>query len=267
MSTARTNFLRDIQALAEAVTLPMVGSAAGLTVEPGVSVLRRGATITGLVMLEAFVRDRTEEVLGELQHWPARFEDLPRKFRDRATIEALPHIEKFAKMLRRQGGDYESEVITQICRMASMSSRAFKFTKYVAGDYTGNLSEKGAEDLLRVFQVKNCWDSMRNLSLDVGFGVPSVKEILTAIIRNRHQSAHSVGYTPPTGDVIGLPQNLTLVGMCIDSALSASVQVAVNDWRTWVSDGFDWRSRLDVYIIVPSGPRFRLIKKIRKKSN
>ena len=157
MSTARANFLGEIDALARAVSSSPVGSAVGLGVAPGVGVLRRGAVITGLVMLETFVRDRTEEILVELQNWPAQYENFPKNFRDRATIDALPNIEKFAKMLRRQENDYETEIVTQISRMASMSPPAFQFTKFIAGDYTGSLSEQVTEKLLKVFQVKDCW--------------------------------------------------------------------------------------------------------------
>ena len=261
MSTARSGFLKEVHALSEAVSSPIVGSDTHPMVNPGIGVLRRGATITALVMLETFVRDRTEEILGELQYWPARYRDLPKRFRNRATIEALPHIVKFARMLKGQSKNFEDEILTQISKMSSMSPPSFQFTKYIAGDYTGNLSEGGTEDLLKVFQVHNCWESMQSLGSDVGFGVPSIKEILNAIIRNRHLSAHKARYSPPAGDVIDLPKNLTLLGICIDSALSASIQVALSNWRTWVSGNFDWRSGLEIYFVAPIGSKYRLIKK------
>ena len=87
-------------------------------------------------MLESFVRDRTNEILDELQRWPAKYEDLPDKFRRRATIDALAHLEKYARMLDRQGSDFEREVLEQTGRIASMSPPAFQFTKHFAGDYT-----------------------------------------------------------------------------------------------------------------------------------
>ena len=65
-----------------------------------------------------------------------------------------------------------------------MSPPSFQFTKFVAGDYTGNLSEGEAEELMKVFQIKDCWRSLHSLSADVGFGVPSVREILSEIVRN-----------------------------------------------------------------------------------
>lgn len=266
MSTARSGFLQEVHALSEAVSTPIVSSDKHPIVNPGIGVLRRGATITALVMLETFVRDRTEEILGELQYWPARYSDLPKRFRIRATIEALSHIERFARMLKRQEKNFEDEILSQISRMASMSPPSFQFTKYIAGDYTGNLSENGTEELLRVFQVQDCWTSMQSLGSDVGFGVPSIKEILNAIIRNRHLSAHKARYNPPAGDVIDLPKNLTLLGICLDSALSSSIQVALSNWRTWVSGDFDWRSRLEIFFITPIGSKFRLVKKDAKRA-
>ena len=266
MSAARAKFQLEVGALEEAVSFDAVGVASGLPIEPGVSVLRRGAVITGFIMLESFVRDRTEEILMELRNWPAQYVDLPERFRRRATIEALPHIEKFGKMVRAQGGDYEAEVITEVRRMASMSPPAFQFTKFIAGDYTGNISEDSAEELLRVFQVRRCWESMHSLSADVGFGVPSVREVLKGVIRNRHRSAHAANYSPTASDVLDLPHNVNLIGICIDTALSTSTKAALGDWRTWISDDFDWRSGLEIYLIVPSGAKFRLIKKGAKRA-
>lgn len=261
MKSAREDFLADVAALGDAVSPDGVGAGAGIAVEPGVGVLRRGAAITALIMLETFFRRRVEELLDELAQWPRGFGDFPDRFRNRATIEALPHIERFAKMLRREGEDYEAVIREQVGLMTSVSVGSLRFTKFVAGDYTGNLSERVVEELLKVFQVRGCWAGMHSLSADVGFGVPSVKEVLNTIVRNRHRSAHVVRFTPAAADVSELPQNLHLVGICIDAALSASVRVAVDDWRAWLSEGFDWRARLRIYFIIPSGGRFRLVKR------
>ena len=261
MSAARTSLLEEVKGLEIAVSSSRIGEASGLAVGPDVRVLRRGATITGLIVLENFVRDRTAEILERLRDWPAQYEDLPKGFRDRATIEALPHIEKFAKMLRRQNGDYETEILAEVGRMASMRLQAFGFTRFVAGDYTGNISDVAAVDLLKSFQVKDCWKSMQSLSRDVGFGVPSVKEVFNEMVRNRHRSAHVARYIPNADEVVGLPDKVRLIAICIDAALSASVEVAVNDWRRWVAEDFDWRSRLEIYLVVPIGLKYRVIKK------
>ena len=266
MSTSRSNFLIDLAALEKAVSLSRVGSAPGHMVDPGVGVLRRGAAITGLVMLENFVRSRTEEVLVELQNSSLRYRDFPDRFRSRATIEALPHIEKFAGMLRRDGRDYESEIIDQAARIASLATHNFQFTKFFVGDYTGNLSIARTKDLLNIFQVRDCWTSMHLFSIEVGFGVPSVRAVLETILRNRHRSAHVAGFTPAAGDVVELPFNLRLVGICIDAALSASVEAALRRWPTWISKDFDWRAELEIYSIVPAGSKFRLVKRQARRA-
>ena len=266
MSAAREIFLRDVRELRAAISLPSLTEASSASSQPGVGVLRRGAAITGLVMLETFVRDRTNEILDELRSWPAHYEDFPARFRRRATIDALGHLEKYARMLKRQGGDFEQEIIEQASLIASMSPPAFRFTKHIAGDYTGNLSARGAEELLRVFQVKDCWKSMHLLSTDVGFGVPSVHEVLKSVVRNRHQSAHSPGYSPAAQDVLQLPENLRLVAICVDAAISASVRVALHRPQIWNSSDFDWRSTLEIFFLIPSGSKFRLIRRGARKA-
>ena len=260
MSIARTKLLNEVKEL-DAVASSTVAQGGGLPLDPGVSVLRRGAAIAGLVVLESFIRDRTEEVLKELQQWPARYQDFPKRFRERATIDALPHIEKFARMRKRGGEDYERELFAELQRIVAVSPPAFQFTRFVAGDYTGNLSVESAKELLGVFQVKDCWASMHRLSVDVGFGVPSVEEELKAIVGRRHRSAHAAGYTPTAGDVEELPRTVRLIGICIDAALSAAIHVALNNWRKWVATDFNWRDQLEIYFVVPNGSRFRVIKK------
>ena len=260
MSAAREKFLREIGALTEAVLSPRVGSASGISHEPGIAVLRRGAAIAGLVMLETFIRDRTEEILIQMQYWPAQFRDLPERFRRRATIDAFFNVEKYARMLRRNDQDYQTEIIDQAGIIASMSPPSFKFSKFIGGDYTGNISTSSTEDLLKVFQIKDCWSTMHSLSVEIGFGAPSIKEVLNAVIRNRHQSAHVAGHVPTVADILELPQNIQVIGICVDTALSASIEAALNDWREWVGETFDWKRRLEIYFIVRKLSKLRLVK-------
>lgn len=261
MSEARRKLHAELVALEQATSNSSVIGGATTGATSGESVLRRGACITALVMLEAFLRDRTEEILGEFQSWPASFDDLPKRLRSRATIEALPHIEKFAKMLKRQDEDFEALIFDQVGKMSSANPPSILFTKFVAGDYTGNISEMSVEDLLKALQIKDCWNGFRKLGADVGIGVPSVKEILRTIVRNRHRSAHVSGFNPTASDVGQLPQGIRLIAICIDAAMSASARAAISDWRAWTDDRFDWLSCLDLYFVEPSKGRYKLMRK------
>ena len=266
VSKARANILKDLDALRDAVDSTALDSASGTMVAPTIDFLRRGVAITGLVILETFVRNRTEELLEELKGWPASYGDFPKRFRARATIDALPHIEKFAKMLRRQGEDYEGEIIQEVKLISSMSPPSFQFTRFFAGDLTGNLSERYTEDLLAAFQIKDCWRSMHEFCTSIGFGVPSIKEILKEIVRNRHQSAHVPAYVPTASDMTELPHNLTAIAICIDAALSVAVRLALLDWRTWVDKSFSWTSELEIFYVEPRQSRFRVKKKGARKA-
>lgn len=261
MSLARENFLEDLNGLMSAVDMEALTSAATAGGPPqGVGVLRRGMMVASLVTLEAFVRKRTEELLVRLGDWPAQYEDLPTKFRDAAILNALPALNRYALILRRQQGDYEAELISEIDKMSKNRGPAFAFSKYIAGDFTGNISDVSLKDVLSIFQVKDCWEKFRLLSSMVGFGVPSVHEIVKEIVSRRHRSAHVHGYIPASSDIIKLPADLLCVGLCFDASMTVSVEQAIASWETWSSGDEDWSSGIIIYLIQPKGNKYRLIK-------
>lgn len=267
MSLARKQFLSDLEGLTEAVSLDPIAAGATSTVEaPGIVVLRRGILIAALIALETFVRDRTTELLETLARWPARFEDLPQRLRDASLLNALTNIQRYALMLKRQKENYEGEILDQIAKMAASRGPTFAFTKFVSGDYTGNISEESFKSLLSNFQVEDCWSSFRTFSSDIGFGVPSVSELLSDIVRKRHRSAHAAGFVPTAADISSLSANLFCLGLCFDTAMTTSVEQALVDWKRWAEKGCRWRDSLDIYFIDYHGTRFRLSKHGRSRA-
>ncbi len=261
MSVARSQFLENLTGLNQAVKLDDV--AAGNTsanVSPGILILRRGILIATLVALEAFVRDRTAELLQNLGRWPARFQDLPQALRDASLLNALPNLQKYAAMLKRQGEDYEAELISQIKKMASAQGPALEFTKFIAGDYTGNISDESFKSLLANFQIKDCWNNFRGFSSDIGLGVPSVHEVMKEIVRKRHRSAHSAGFAPSPTDISGLSKNLLCLGICFDVAMTSSIEQAIVHPNDWTDGKHSWRNGVDLYFVDPERKRYRLVK-------
>ncbi len=120
MSVARGEFLRSLAGISEAIALePLAQGATSAIISPGVFVLRRGILVASLIALETFVRDRTSEALRTLERWPKSFEDLPEKLRVSARLNALSHLQKFARMLRQQDEEYETELRDEIAKMSS----------------------------------------------------------------------------------------------------------------------------------------------------
>lgn len=261
MSAARGNFLADIGGLGDAGNLEIVAAGAlGTAIPPGVAVLRRGILIAALTALEAFVRDRTAELLTDLVRWPARFEDFPVRFREAAVLNALQPLQRYAAMLKRQQQDYEGELNIEVRKMANSSGPAFEFTKFIAGDFTGNLSDAGLKDLLATFQVSDCWNAFRQFSSEIGFGIPSVHELVKDLVSGRHKSAHVARYSPTAADIADLPANLFCIGICVDVAMTASVHLALYRWEPWSDGTLSWRDAVDLYFIEPIGTRMRVKK-------
>src|SRR5688572_20750780 len=118
MSAARAQFLKDIRGLRDALQLdPIASGAAAIVDPPAVTILRRGVSVTALIALEAFVRERTRELLSDLSNWPAQYGQLPQKFREAALLHSLGHLQRYAQMLRRQKEDFEREIRTELTLM------------------------------------------------------------------------------------------------------------------------------------------------------
>jgi hypothetical protein len=183
---------------------------------------------------------------------------LPARFRDAALFGSLGKLETFAKMLRRQGDDYMREIMDQVDLISGNKGPSFSFSRHLVGDFSGNISVGSVKDLLLSFCIKDCWNSFRLLAADIGFGIPSVENVLSGLIRNRHRSAYVAGFSPTLNDTQSLPANLTCVGLCFDAAITASARRAIDNWTEWQNDAVDWRSHLQVYLIDPKGTHWRL---------
>lgn len=261
MSTARGEFIRNLAGISEAIGLESVAQGAtGTIVAPGISVLRRGVLIAGLIALESFVRDRTAEALGTLERWPRAYEDLPEKLRLAARLNSLSHLQHYAKMLKRQGDDFETELKEEISKMSSGDGSILQFTKFVAGDFTGNLSDTSLKELLSSIQIDDCWSSFRNFSSDIGIGVPSVQELLKNIVRKRHRSAHAAGYAPTATDIVSLKNDLLCVAICFDAAISSSMEQAIAKSDDWANGNTDWRDGINLYMAEPHRRGVRLLR-------
>jgi hypothetical protein len=268
MSAARSQFLIEIDGLKGAVSLDGIAAAA---ITPGAPspqtiILRRGILVAALIALETFVRDRTAELLIRLARWPAQFKDLPQRLRDASLLHALTNLQSYALMLRRQGDDYETEIISQLRLMSANQGPSYGFTKFVSGDYTGNISDESIKGLLRIFQITDCWESFRQFSSEVGFGVPSVVEIMRNVVRNRHRSAHASGFSPAATDITGLSRDLLCLGMCFDAAMTVSIEQALGRWQEWAAGNLSWRDHLDLYFVDGKRPKLRVSRHHSKRA-
>jgi hypothetical protein len=267
MSLARGEFLRNLTGISEAIALePLAQGATNTIISPGMFVLRRGILVASLIALETFIRERTSEALRTLERWPKSFENLPEKLRLAARMNALSHLQQFARMLRRQGEDFETELRNEIEKMASGHGTVQQFSKFVSGDHTGNLSEENIKDLLSSLQVKDCWASFRVFAADAGIGVPSVQEVVRNIVRRRHRSAHSASYSPTATDIAGLRTDLLCVAMCFDVSVSSSMEQSLSSSDDWVSGNCDWRAGVNLYTAKPCAGGLRLMKFGRQRA-
>lgn len=267
MSASRQRFLDDVAGIRGALALDPLSSGATAALDPpSIIVLRRGIIIASFIALETFIRQRCVELVSGLSNWAGSYDDLPAKFRDAALMGALSNLQKYAQMLKRQGDDYNGEIASEILLMSKTSGPIYSFSRHIAGDYTGNVSTSSLKDLLQAFCIKDCWNSMRSLCSEVGFGVPSVEELLKSLARKRHRSAHVSGYSPTTSDTQDLADQLICLGFCIDVAMTSSTRRAVAAWTEWRDETVDWRGHIKLALIDHDDGKWRLSSPGRSKA-
>jgi hypothetical protein len=261
MSAARSAYLTNIEGLKKALDLEILAAgSSGPADPPAIIILRRGVLIASLIALESFDRDRTTELLSRLASWPASFDDLPARFREAALPHALVNIQRYATMLKRNEEDYEAEIVAEVGKMASTRPPTFGFTRFIAGDFTGNISERSLKDLLSSFSITDCWEEFHQYSSNLGLGAPSVKEMLNGLVRNRHRSAHVAGYAPSAVETLSLPSSLICIGICFDTSMTASVECAIKRWAEFKSGRVNWRGATDIFFLDWHHGRLRVSK-------
>ena len=261
MSASRAKFLEDLDGLESAINAhSLAQGAAGDAALDGIYILRRGILVTSLIMLETFLRERTRELLERLSDWPAGKYELPDKLRQAALFHSLPHLHKYAKMLKSQGEDYFAELLSEAKKISRIDNENPEFTRFIAGDLTGNISSDSVRDLVKLFQVDDCWRSFQSFSSDIGLGVPSVEELVKDIVRKRHRSAHVNGYRPTASDISELKSKLICAAICFDTAMSVSIRFALAEWRKWAEKQFNWRDQLELYFLEDRRGKFRVYK-------
>jgi hypothetical protein len=260
VSAARQRFLGDVAGIRGALALdPLATGSGGAVDPPAIIVLRRGILIAAFIALETFIRARCVEVVSQLGNWSGSYDDFPAKFRDAALFGAVSNLQKYAQMLKRQGEDYNGEIASEISLLGQTGGPVYNFSRHIAGDYTGNVSVSSVKEMMAAFGVKDCWNEFRQIAAAIGYGVPSIEELLKSLATRRHRSAHVAGYAPTTNDTQHLADQLIALGACIDLALTSSTRRALAHWTEWRDDDVKWRANVRLFMVDEESGKFRLL--------
>lgn len=186
--------------------------------------LVRGVAVEGLVTLEQFIRDRSEEWVtalsaarilpGALPGGPGLLQErivdnLPRRYRDEPVGSRAQLVQSLATSL----GSFST---------GSLVAHTIPFGWAGSNIQTGDI-----EAILTLVGVKNPWGEVTALwaRVDPRFpGNVSARSLLDAVARMRHDAAHLASPPLPLANIQTITRNVLLLAVCLDGLVSRSIR-------------------------------------------
>lgn len=185
------------------------------------NLLRRGLGIVGFNMLEDFLKDRVSEVATSVSQLPISFANLPGKFQEACTVEALKALPGRAKLAKQNGEDHLLLIQEEAFKIHSSRLAVFNVSKFSFGWTNSNLNSGDVSAILKCFALNDGWKTITTLSMQIGAGITSPKDVFDNAASRRHSSAHSSRFQYEYGWLNELPHDILGVAAAIDILLVA----------------------------------------------
>lgn len=215
-SKARESFLAGIQALRKSIDTDLVSG--NDTVG---SFLRRGLTIVSYNLLEAFIAERLNEVAIHVNSGLGHFSDLPDRMKRAATQELL----RVANSQLQWSNDDLNSVIdytASVGECLAASSGPLRLSPLM-WQWTGsNMSTEDFQRTMRLFHVREPWETLKQLTARLGNLLPDPKATLSGLARERNKCAHQSSYSVSNLFIRAIPNQVLSLGLGADMSISVS---------------------------------------------
>jgi len=182
--------------------------------------LRQGLAVLVFSAMEAFVRERTAEVLVSFKRRVVAFSDLPEQLQKAITIGALDGI-RFRLKLQPAAAKvlWLSNAVKPI---ANASSDISRLSEYSFGYSASNLTEDDVEEVLKAFGVEAPWQQITSLVSRCGITVIDCKGKFVSIKERRHDAAHALTANVLHPDLVDSIRAAKAICMAFDLLVSNS---------------------------------------------
>lgn len=227
-STARAEFLRTLSSLRRATELPQVLVSNPPDAEhDGVArLLRNGLAISAFATLEAFVSDRTSELLHEISQGTVAFNDLPKGLQIASTQQVVQVLG--AEVQRRIRAEEDPTTLIQdTARALTSTGTANLELSPLSLRWPGsNLSSSDIASILTRLGIGgDAWAQLTMVARGCGFNVTALQRTFTGMMRQRHQAAHEARYEASVIAVRALPNSALALAVGFDALASRAARL------------------------------------------
>lgn len=227
MSAARSRFLTSLRAYQRVVQSPaLLGNSPPRTGPDHTSrLLRNGAAVVGLAIVEDFLRDRSTEVLKALGRGSLPLDALPISLQQIVTVGTTRLLATQVQASERDGDD-PLPLIQATGRSFASSARTPMTMPGIALHWRGsNVTVDHVETTLKALQVSHPWMELTQFCRRCGFLLPgSLQEVFRSAIKERHKAAHEALNDVVIHDVRSFGRHSLAVAIGFDALLSRAAR-------------------------------------------
>ena len=246
MSIAQENFLTRLNHLRLAFSNNTLVDKPPSNIEHNnvAKILRNGMAVVGFVTLEDFIKSRTGEILNLVSNSGRNFTDLPLKLQFATTnnlIKAFPNLLKF----QETKADKISLILDQASSLASTSNTPFNLSEYTFGYSKSNISKQDIVEILKSFNIHDCWNQMSQISSRLGLTGQNLEISFSNATTRRHSAAHNINANTPINDLTQFLTEAVGFAIAFDSLLIKAYKFIFNNENNYL-DGTTVVSNNDV---------------------
>lgn len=197
-------------------------------------VLRNGLSISLFNMLEHFLKQRYLEISLQLSGAQILFDDFPDKLRRVLTIRALSGLVSY---INRSSPAERINIFKSHVRVMSSTFSAVPEFSYLGFGYEkSNISQQDIVELVSALGISEVWDTMAEISGQVGLARPALKSDFEELGRARHEAAHNALANIPSQDLLLNFYIVKAVALSFDALLSQAAR-AYCELSNWTAIG------------------------------
>lgn len=215
-SVARTAFLRAAAAFTAVADTPAVRAP-----DDAGDLLRRGLTVSGFNLLEAFIAARLGEIATYLNGGSVQFVDLPEALQSRAIRNTLEIATSRARRMGRTMTELRP-LARDVGGSLAAVDRALQLSTFTWLWQGSNMAVNDYAAILRSFHVDKPWQEGNTLAARLGFQSPDLESSLTDLTRERHKCAHEALYGVTAIWLRSVPVRLVALAISFDALVSVA---------------------------------------------
>jgi hypothetical protein len=198
--------------------------------------LRNGLAVLSFSTIEAFIRERTNEVLAAIDPSTINFTELPDGIQTAATLGALKALNFRAHIEDRN--NQSQFVISHSKKIASLGASNFTLSDLSFGHEKSNLSAEDVKKILEAFRIENPWAKIKMVAGTVGFGgAMSYEEEFQNISARRHTAAHTLTAQVTQTDLSNAASSILAIAISFDLIISDCLRLIRSRNRGYLNMG------------------------------